>query len=163
MRASSQASDLCMCAWISCRVSDFDRNVAMLCECLRRVTKAPRWSRTMRPKTLLQMAGASTSPSRLADAAVVVIDAQREYVDGRMPLAGVQPALGEIARLIAQARHEGAPIVHIVHEGKAGGAFDRAASGGQIADPAAPAAGEIVIAKRLPNAFAGTDLAAQLE
>jgi len=117
----------------------------------------------MRPKTLLEMAGAPATPSRLSDAAVVVIDAQREYVDGKLPLAGMQQALSEIARLIKRARNAGAPVVHIVHEGKAGGAFDRGGPGGQIADPAAPLPGELVIGKRLPNAFAGTDLAERLK
>ena len=117
----------------------------------------------MRPKTLLELAGASAMPSRLADAAVVVIDAQRDYVDGKLPLTGMPRALDAISQLLKRARSEGAPIVHIVHEGKAGGAFDRSAPGGQIADQAAPAPGELVIAKRLPNAFAGTDLAERLK
>ena len=33
-------------------------------------------------KTLLQMAGADLTPPKLGDAVLVVIDAQREYVDG---------------------------------------------------------------------------------
>ena len=38
------------------------------------------------PKTLLQMAGASNTPPALSDSTVVVIDAQREYTDGKLPL-----------------------------------------------------------------------------
>src|SRR5438874_7638408 len=78
----------------------------------------------MRPKTLLELAGAAAMPSRLADAAVVVIDAQRDYVDGKLPLTGMPQALDAISQLLKRARSEGAPIVHIVHEGKAGGAVD---------------------------------------
>ena len=64
----------------------------------------------MRPKTLLEMAGVGATPSPLAVAAVVVIDAQREYVDGKLPLVGIAPALAEIARLLARARKTGVPL-----------------------------------------------------
>ena len=41
------------------------------------------------PKTLLQMAGASNAPPPLSESTVVVIDAQREYTDGKLPLTNV--------------------------------------------------------------------------
>ena len=37
------------------------------------------------PKTLLEMAGANPAPPPLSEATVVVIDAQREYIDGKLP------------------------------------------------------------------------------
>jgi nicotinamidase-related amidase len=114
------------------------------------------------PKTLLAMAGAPAAPPALKDAAIVVIDAQREYVDGKLPLPGVEAALAEIAALLARARAAGSPIVHVRHMGRAGGLFDPAGPGGAIAAPAAPKEGEPVVGKTLPNAFAGTDLAARL-
>ena len=43
------------------------------------------------PKTLLQMAGASLAPPRLSDAVLVVVDAQGEYREGRLPLDGIDP------------------------------------------------------------------------
>jgi len=116
----------------------------------------------MRPKTLLEMAGAVATASRLKDAAVVVIDAQREYVDGALPLSGVEPALAEITNLLARARAAGAPIVHVFHQGRAGGAFGPGTPGAEIAAQAAPGPDEILVGKRLPNAFAGTDLAERL-
>ena len=70
----------------------------------------------MRPKTLLELAGASAMPSRLADAAVVVIDAQRDYVDGKLPLTGMPQALDAISQLLKRARSEGAPIRPAPHE-----------------------------------------------
>lgn len=114
----------------------------------------------MSAKTLFQLAGASLPPASLADSAVIVIDAQREYVDGLLPLEGVAPALAALARLLAAARAAGTPVIHIAHRGKegSGGPFDPAGPGYAFADEAAPAAGEAVIAKGLPNAFAGTDL-----
>lgn len=117
----------------------------------------------MRPKTLLEMAGVTPTPSRLADAAVVIVDAQREYVDGKVPLPDVQAALGEIGRLLEAARAAGAPVIHIRHKGRPGGAFDPGDGGFQIAATAAPAGDETVIDKVLPNAFAGTDLKATLD
>lgn len=109
-------------------------------------------------QTLIQMAGINPPPCRLADAAIVVIDAQNEYVNGKLPLPDVDAGLREIERLLARARAAGTPILHIRHVGRAGGLFDPDASGGQIAAKVAPLAGEAVIDKRLPNAFAGTDL-----
>jgi nicotinamidase-related amidase len=71
----------------------------------------------------MQIAGASPTPARLAEATIVVIDAQREYVDGLLRLNGVDPALEEIGRLLARARAAGTPIILIVHLGRVGGAF----------------------------------------
>jgi nicotinamidase-related amidase len=117
----------------------------------------------MPPKTLLELAGVVAVPASLADAAVIVIDAQREYVDGKLPLNGVAPALAEIATLLARARKSGTPIIHIKHRGRPGGAFGPDTLGFAIADAAAPADKEIVIEKGLPNSFAGTALKAALD
>ncbi len=113
----------------------------------------------MRPKTLLEMAGVTPTPARLSEAAVVVIDAQHEYLDGAVPLSGVKPALDEIGRLLARARAAQTPIIHVVHHGRPGGLFAPGSKGAEIAPGAAPGPGEAVISKGLPNAFASTDLA----
>ena len=116
----------------------------------------------MKPKTLLEMAGANPAPPPLSEATVVVIDAQREYVDGKLPLVGIEPALAEIGRLLGRARALQVPIIHIVHQGRTGGAFAPGSPGFEIASPAIPAPGEAVVHKSLPNAFASTDLASRL-
>jgi nicotinamidase-related amidase len=113
----------------------------------------------MPPKTLLEMAGAKPAPLRLREAVVVVIDAQHEYVDGALSLPGVQPALQEIGKLLARARHLMTPIIHVVHLGPADGLFAPASDGAEVARPATPAPNEPVLSKRLPNAFGSTDLA----
>lgn len=110
------------------------------------------------PKTLLQMAGVNLEPARLSEAALVIIDAQREYVDGKLPLAGVDPAMETIAALLARARAAGTTIIHILHKGKPGGAFDPDSDHYQPASQSAPMNGETIITKGLPNAFAGTGL-----
>ena len=111
------------------------------------------------PKTLLQMVGAPAAPARLSTAALVMIDCQREYVDGRLALPGIGSALAEGARLLAAAREAGTPVVHVVHHGPPGGGlFDPQGDYADIAPEVAPEAGEPRIVKSKPNAFAGTTL-----
>ncbi|MDP6589366.1 MAG: cysteine hydrolase family protein [Alphaproteobacteria bacterium] len=110
------------------------------------------------PKTLMEMAGADMTPNALSDSALVLIDCQMEYVSGAVPLPGVAEALVEAGKVLARARAANAPIVHIVHQGQAGSVFDLDGAGGQIAPQVASAAGEAVIRKELPNAFAATGL-----
>ena len=114
-------------------------------------------------KTLLQMAGVKATPAKLSNAAVVVIDAQNEYVSGGLPLASVNAALARLADLLAAARASGAPIIHVAQRGRPGGLFDPASPNFQFAAQAAPRAGEAVVEKPLPNAFAKTDLEAKLQ
>jgi hypothetical protein len=108
------------------------------------------------------MAGVSPAPPPLSESTVVVIDAQREYTDGKLPLTNVQPALAEIGKLLKRARALQIPVIHIVHQGKPGGAFGPDTPGFEVASPATPAPGEAVVSKSLPNAFASTDLASRL-
>lgn len=110
------------------------------------------------PKTLMQLAGADLTPGALSNAALVLIDCQNEYVDGVLALPGVKPALDEASKVLEKARAAGTPVIHIQHQGKPGGPFDVTGHVGQIADAVAPADGEEVIGKELPNAFAHTTL-----
>ncbi len=107
--------------------------------------------------TLRGLAGLTTTGHRLADSVVVVIDAQREYVDGTVALPGVDAAVENIVRLLDAARRLDVPIIHVAHVGAPGGPFDPAGPG-VIIDRVAPIEGEGVVEKRLPNSFAGTDL-----
>jgi nicotinamidase-related amidase len=115
------------------------------------------------PKTLLELSGANLAPPPLATATLVVIDAQNEYLDGKLALPGIAPAVDALARLLAKARAAGAPVIHVQHKGRAGGLFDLGARGGAIIDTVKPAAGESIVTKPLPNAFAQTDLDATLK
>lgn len=114
-------------------------------------------------KTLLQLSGADLRPPALAHATLLIIDAQNEYLDGKLALPGVTPALAALQELLARARDVGAPVIHVQHKGRAGGLFDLAARGGAIIDALRPAAGEHLVHKGLPNAFAQTDLDASLQ
>jgi nicotinamidase-related amidase len=114
---------------------------------------------TAPPPTLLEISGVTPRPARLAESVVLLIDAQRVYVDGRLPLPGINAALAEAARLLARARAAGAPVIHIVQHGRPGGAIcDPDGPDVAIADVVAPRPGESVIIKSLPNSFARTTL-----
>jgi nicotinamidase-related amidase len=109
------------------------------------------------PLTLLQMVGVTQETARLSDSVLVVIDAQREYVDGKLPLSGMAQSLAAGAKLLARARAAGTPVVHVVHRG-GGALFNPQGVHFEVAAPLAPRAGESVVQKTLPNAFAGTNL-----
>lgn len=111
------------------------------------------------PQTLLQIAGVKSEPLRLSESVLLIIDAQREYVDGKLPLAGMHDSLREAAAVLERARKAGTPVIHIVHHGKPGAAlFNPAERYVDIVGALVPQAGEPVIVKTLPDAFAGTSL-----
>jgi len=112
-------------------------------------------------QTMMQMLGAEPQPVALSSSAVLMIDAQIEYVRGRMKLPGVLPALQAGALLLERARAASRPVLHIQHKGKPGGFFDPETENFDIAPEVAPIGGEAVINKGLPNAFSGTDLESQ--
>lgn len=114
------------------------------------------------PKTLLELAGADLTPPPLGESCLVLIDLQNEYRAGPLALPGADAAITSAAGLLARARQSGATIIHVAHKGKPGGLFDREAARGAIVESLTPLANEPVIEKPLPNAFAGTDLQAQL-
>jgi len=113
-------------------------------------------------KTLLSMSGADLTPNRISDSVLILIDCQNEYVTGALPLVGVDAAMEDAAIILARFRNAGAPVIHIQHEGKPGGAFDLDDPRGAIDARVAPVDGEEVIRKGLPNSFAGTTLEAKL-
>lgn len=113
-------------------------------------------------KTLLSMSGADLTPNRITDSVLILIDCQNEYVTGALPLVGVDAAMEDAATMLARFRNAGAPVIHIQHEGKPGGAFDLDDPRGAIDTRVAPVDGEEVIRKGLPNSFAGTTLEAKL-
>lgn len=115
------------------------------------------------PQTLLAIAGAPTHPSSIDAATLVIVDAQREYVSGRLPLSGIDAAIGEAAALLGLARRTGMPVIHIVQQSAPGRPlFDPTTPNAEIVPSLAPIDGEPIIKKALPNAFAGTELAAKL-
>ncbi len=113
-------------------------------------------------QTLLQLSGANLTPTPLSKGVLVLIDIQNEYFDGPLRLDNVEEAAKVAADLLARARQNGTPVIHIRHKGKPGGAFDPTAPRGAIHDSVAPIEGEAIIDKGLPNSYAGTTLAQAL-
>lgn len=109
-------------------------------------------------RTLLELAGADLTPARLSEASLVLIDYQNEYLSGPIAVTGGEAAVLRARGLVAIARGSGSPVIHVVHRGRAGGLFDLDAERGKIIAALSPAAGEAVVEKAFPNAFAGTDL-----
>ncbi|BBI99942.1 isochorismatase [Ferrigenium kumadai] len=110
------------------------------------------------PKTLFEMAGVELEAAKLSNSVLVIIDAQREYVDGALPLSGVNEAIAETAQLLKRARKSGTPVIHIVHKGRAGGLFNPEGKYFEIVPALHPQDGEQVIEKTRVSAFADTRL-----
>ncbi|WP_285536779.1 isochorismatase family protein [Streptomyces lavendulae] len=103
--------------------------------------------------SLRDVIGLDNTPPRLADSTLVLIDFQNTYRSGVMALDGAEAALAAGARLLAAARAAGTPVVHVADAG-----YDLTTELGSISDEVAPADGEPVVVKQVPNAFHATDL-----
>lgn len=114
----------------------------------------------IKPETLASIAGLSARPGPPDGSVLVMIDPQLEYTIGRLPLAGIDAAVDEGARLLAFARARGMPVFHAIHHARAGApVFDPQGPHVRYIPALVPLEGENVIIKSLPNAFAGTGLA----
>ena len=115
------------------------------------------------PKTLLELAGADLKPPRLREACLVLIDLQNEYLAGPLALPDAQERDRERRQGCWRGRGRTAPRsstspTRAVPADCSIARPNAAPSSSELA----PLAGEPVIEKGLPNAFAGTDLQAQL-
>lgn len=72
------------------------------------------------PLTLITLSGFKLSATPLSNSVLVIIDAQREYVDGKLRLEGIDASIKEASLLLERARKAGTPIIHVVHKGKPG-------------------------------------------
>jgi nicotinamidase-related amidase len=112
------------------------------------------------PKTLFALARREPRPPRLADATLILIDYQNEYLSGPLALVGATEAIVQAERLLSAIRRAGGRVIHVAHKGASGGPFDRSQRRGAIVEALAPIAAEPVVEKPRPNAFSDTDLAA---
>ncbi|UFR04891.1 isochorismatase family protein [Streptomyces sp. Go40/10] len=109
--------------------------------------------------TLRALNGLDQTPASLADSTLILVDYQNTYTRGVMELEGWEAALDAAAELLARARAAGARVVHVVNDGGEGTPYDIRAEIGRIHPRVAPAEGEPVVVKTVPDAFRGTDLA----
>lgn len=116
------------------------------------------------PLTLRQLSGLSEEPAPLSESVVLVIDAQKEYTEGKLPLSGIEASVDKLAKLIERARKLKVPVIHIVHKGKSGSvAFDQDTRYFEIIDKVKPIENETIVEKTLPSSFKNTDLNLILE
>ncbi|MES2674091.1 MAG: cysteine hydrolase family protein [Pseudomonadota bacterium] len=110
-------------------------------------------------KTFVEMFGFDHPAARLSEAVVLVIDMQREYLDGAVPLPDLSAAVAGTAKLIARAQVQNTPVIHVVNQGPKGNLLFNSEGPyyAEISDVAAHS-GESIVVKHLPNAFAGTNL-----
>ncbi|MDN3523007.1 cysteine hydrolase family protein [Halomonas ramblicola] len=102
----------------------------------------------------------------MSQRAIIVVDIQNEYFpSGKLPLVGIEEAVGNAAKVIQDARAKGDSVIHIRHEFPDPQApiFTPGSPGVQIHPSVQPEAGEPVILKHYPNAFRETDLKQRLE
>ena len=109
------------------------------------------------PLSILELVGANPEPAKLSDAVLLIIDAQQEYVDGKLPLDGIKESLIVGGTLLERARIAGTPVVHVLHRG-GGPLFNPEERWFQPAAPLIPQTSESIVEKTMANAFAGTDL-----
>lgn len=98
--------------------------------------------------------------------AVIVVDLQNEYLPtGKLALVGIDQAVSNAARVIADARAKGDLVVNIRHEFPNPDIpfFVPGTDGVEIIPTVSPAEGEAVIVKNHPNSFLKTDLKALLD
>jgi nicotinamidase-related amidase len=93
--------------------------------------------------------------------ATVVVDLQNEYLPtGKLALSGIEQTLANAARVIADTRSNGDPVIHVRHEFTNPDAsfFIPGTDGVQIHSSVAPQEGEPVIVKNYPNSFLKSEL-----
>lgn len=117
----------------------------------------------MSSTTLRDLNGFDPAPAQLADSTLILIDYQNTYTRGVMELEGWEPALAAAAALLANAREAGAKIIHVMNDGGVGTPYDITAEFGQIHPAVAPAEGEPVVVKTVPNGFVNTDLGERVD
>lgn len=110
------------------------------------------------PTTMFHLSGRGYPPAKLSNASLVIIDAQKEYLSGPLALSGMDEAVANIGKMLEAARKAGRPIIHVRHLGTVGGLFDPQGSRGEFIPGLEPQGEEIIIEKRMPNAFKNTKL-----
>ena len=114
-------------------------------------------------KTMFQLTGRGYAAANLSNASLLIIDAQNEYLSGPLALSGMEAATANIALLLEAARKAKRPVVHVRHLGTVGGMFDPQGPRGEFIAGLESTGDELVIEKRMPNAFNNTGLKDALE
>lgn len=93
--------------------------------------------------------------------ALLPIDAQRNMLEGDLPVPQAEQMRLTLETLLARARAAGVPVVQVQNDGGAGDPDEPFTRGWEMVLAQVP--GEIVVRKRVNDAFLETDLASQLK
>lgn len=117
-----------------------------------------------KPRTLREISNLSNTPAKLSDSVLIIIDAQKEYTQGLLPLAGINESIKALAKFLQKIRDLKVPVIHIVQIGKEDGPIcDPKGPFIDIIDEVKPVEDEYIVEKRLPSSFKGTNLQEILE
>ena len=105
-------------------------------------------------------------PSALeaSQTALLLVDLQREFLDGALVVPGAPQAISNAVRLLAWARSHGIMVVFVCHVATRANAplFAQGSLGTELAPGLTPRDGELVVKKSVGGAFSGTGLEEQL-
>lgn len=114
-----------------------------------------------------QIVGVPSSPVSINDSTLIIIDAQNEYAAGKLATVNIAQTRKTIASVLGKYRasaHGGRNVVHVLHEVPAGApVFTPNTPLAEELEELKPQAGEKVVKKNFPSAFARTDLDAYLK
>lgn len=112
-------------------------------------------------RSMLGLSPATASPT---DSALVIIDAQNEYADGKLAVSNAPASRRVIASLLERYRAARAPVIHVVHDTPEGAPlFTPGTALAEEFEELRPAGGEAVVHKQFPGSFTGTELQGLLE
>lgn len=89
---------------------------------------------------------------------LLVIDLQRGLLTAVQPPHEGEAVLSRVAGLLARARAQGVPVLHVQHDGGRGDDLERLTPGWEIHPTVAPREGEPIFEKSQCSAFPGTVL-----
>ncbi len=126
---------------------------------------APRPAPTAPPATLREQYGLRPPPALdPARTALLLVDMQREFIDGALIVPGAAPAIANATRLLAWARSRGVTVVFVRQVAARPDSllFAPGSPGIEFAAGLAPGDADLVITKSAAGAFSRTELDAQL-
>ncbi len=97
------------------------------------------------------------------DKALLLIDAQMNMFNEEMPVYNGEELLRIMDRLARDARAHQVPVIYLRNNGGPGDPDEPGTTGWEIHPAVAPQPGDVVIDKRRPNGFEGTNLGAELQ
>ncbi|KAI7276182.1 isochorismatase [Hortaea werneckii] len=113
----------------------------------------------MAVQSFREILGAPRSTASPNNSALVIIDAQNEYAEGKLKVSNAPETRKAIAALLKKYREGEGKIVHIVHDTPHGApVFTPGSKLAEEYDELKPLEGEKVIRKIHPSAFADTEL-----